>query len=361
MITVQIVILVEDGFVPTELALVQDVFRIANRLEGGAFFSTVIGTSSGSELVEGDGGMMLRARTWAGDWPNIPNHLIVLGGCGVRRTFPRMQARFNWLDRLGCRVVLLSDAASEWKKLFPEAAGITTHWENHQLLRDADLATDRDLPLYSQRNRITTAAGMMATADAVLGAIVASYSSFLAQATARVLLMDRIRGGETSQPRSEHDTISLRHAKIERVIAAMEENLAVPVPISELAGIAGYSTRQLERRFNRVFGQAPAAFYRSLRLRRGKVLLEQTDLSITEIAVICGFSGSSTFAKIFARDYGVTPKRWRDQLAVNAICNSVIPKPEGRKNAPLALSACSSRASANPFGTNGALVKRAGH
>lgn len=298
---INVSVLVEPGFVPTELSLVQDVLRIANRLSQTLVFRTEYCTSFGDELVEGLGGLLVRAKS-INDLPvDVPDHFIALGGAGLQNKFGKLRFWIRSLEQKGCQIPLLSDAALEWKRLNPDDLDVTTHWEDHQLMRDINQTDCVVLPLYSQSNRFTSGAGMMATADVVLNTIVAPRSDVLAQTVSRVLLMQAIRKHDVDQPRSENDITLLKQAGLERVIQLMEENLESPLSIALLAEMSGCSIRQLERRFQNAVNCGPKKFYRSLRLKRGKALLEHTAASITEIAISLGFSSSSSFLRLFAR------------------------------------------------------------
>jgi len=313
-----VTILVAEGFVPTELALVQDVLRIASRLDQNLSFATQICSADKSELVEGLGGMLVRAKPFSVDDTRLPDYLIVLGGTGIRACFNQLRTRLRWIERMDKNILLLSDAASAWLRLYPYCENMTTHWEIQQLNRDANCSPDQILPLFSRTSRVVTAAGMMSAADVVLSRIVAPLSVRLAQSVGHVMLMDRIREGDASQPRSENAVNALRLVKLEPVIAAMEKHLETPLMMDELSAIAGVSIRHLERRFKAATGQTPTAFYRSLRLRRARSLIEQTDLTISEITFACGFGCSSNFSRNFAREFGTTPTQRRSQLAAVA-------------------------------------------
>lgn len=313
MTTINIIVLVESGFVPTELSLVQDVFRIANRLSQTFSFSVQYSTSLGDEMVEGLGGIFIKAKPITSLSTEVPDHFIVLGGPGLqnKNKFEKPRSWIRHFERKGCRILLLSDAALEWKRYNPDNPDVTTHWEDQQWVRDTNQTGCTPLPLYSQNNRLTSAAGMVATADVVLNTIVAPLSGVLAQGVSHVLLMPAIRGHDVDQPRSENDIALLQQAGLGRVIQLMEENLETPLSISLLAEMSGCSLRQLERRFQNVVSCGPNSFYRSLRLKRGKALLEHTAMSITEIAVSLGFSSNSSFSRLYAREYGITPSRAR--------------------------------------------------
>lgn len=308
---VHVTLFVTKGFIATELALAHDILRIANRLHGETIFVPKICTTGEGGVVEGMGGVMYRAEPLRKDENHLPNHLVVLGGFGIRAEFNHLRPYLRWVERMGSHILLLSEAASEWVRLYPDNEYLTAHWEVHQLEAEADTLGVRDLPLYSRDRRISTAAGMMSTADVFLNQIVAPVSQPLAQAVAQVLLINTIRGTEAVQPRSEYDVAILKHLGLEPAITAMECNMSEPLGMTEIASEAGFSIRQLERKFKTAFGQTPAAFYRSLRLRRARALIEQTAMSIVEIAESCGFGSSSSFAKMFVREFGVSPSRLR--------------------------------------------------
>ncbi|WP_113912817.1 GlxA family transcriptional regulator [Roseovarius dicentrarchi] len=360
MTTVQITILVEQGFVPTELALVQDVLRIAGRLGQGIRFDTQVCTTAGNDLIEGMGGMFIRAQPLALGEEVMPDHLIVLGGAGITARFAQLRARLRWSERMGLNIILMSDAASEWQRLNPEGGQLTSHWEDHQLWSTALCHQGGDLALFSTSGRITTAAGMMSAADVILGQIVAPRSSWLAQAVGNILLMDRIRDGAARQPRSENDVNALRLVNLETTIAAMEGNLEDPLSTTDLAALAGLSVRQFERRFRNALGQSPMAFYRTLRLRRAKALIEQTAMKITEISVACGFGSPSGFSKHYANMFGVSPSRRRTQLSAKAVPFGPTSNTQGYQDAPVPFSAHPPCPSVHAAGADETPVRRTG-
>jgi len=280
----------------------------------------------------------------------------VLGGAGIRKNLSPHSAKLRWLERVGSHILLLSDAAYEWKRLNAQDDNLTTHWENQQLLRDTLVDMAQSPPLFTRSGRITTAAGMVATADVVLSEIIAPLSKQLAQATSHMLVMNGVREGTAPQPRSTLDTNCHRVWRLDAVIRHIEQNIETPVRLSDLARVAGTSVRQLERRFEKVIGQTPIAFYRTLRLRRSRVMVEQTATSISEIAVACGFGCASTFARMFLREFGRSPTQLRHHLIARST-RSLIAKEHD--HAPLSLSAPAPCAPANPAGTNGPLVQGA--
>lgn len=355
MVCTRVVILVETGFVGTELALVMDILRIANRLGNEEQFSIQICSLSGSALIESlGGGMLVRATPFLSHQASPPDHIVVLGGSGIRDSLGPHSARLRWLERVGSHILLLSDSAYEWKRLNSPDGRFTTHWENQQLLRDTLVDLGQSPPLFARNGRITTAAGMAATADVILAEIVAPISRQLAQATSHMLVMNGMRDGTAPQPRSALDTNCHRVWRLDAVIRHMEQNIETPACLSELARVARTSVRQLERRFEKAIGQTPVAFYRSLRLRRSRVMVEQTSTSVSEIAIACGFGSASTFSRVFIREFGQSPSQLRRHLIAHASKSISQKEPV---HAPLPLSSPAPCASSDPSRTNGAFVQ----
>ena len=71
------------------------------------------------------------------------------------------------------------------------------------------------------------------------------------------------------------------------------------------------STRQLERLFRRYLNRSPKRYYMELRLQKARNLLMQTDMSVINVALACGFSSPSHFSKCYRAFYGRTPYRER--------------------------------------------------
>lgn len=71
------------------------------------------------------------------------------------------------------------------------------------------------------------------------------------------------------------------------------------------------STRQLERLFRRYLNRSPKRYYMELRLAKARNLLQQTDMSVINVALACGFASPSHFSKCYRAFYRTTPYRER--------------------------------------------------
>ena len=85
-------------------------------------------------------------------------------------------------------------------------------------------------------------------------------------------------------------------------------------PSACIAEEVGISTRQLERLFGRYLNTSPKRYMMEMRLHRARNLIVQTEQSIAEIAMACGFKSTSHFTKTFRAHYGRTPLSQRTTL-----------------------------------------------
>lgn len=104
--------------------------------------------------------------------------------------------------------------------------------------------------------------------------------------------------------------------KLAPALAYIEAHFREELAISGLAALSHYSERQFLRLFKEVTGCLPLQYITRLRLQAACVLLKDTDLTVTEIAGRCGYTDSGYFSRLFQREYGVSPRRYRKGLDV---------------------------------------------
>jgi AraC family carnitine catabolism transcriptional activator len=79
----------------------------------------------------------------------------------------------------------------------------------------------------------------------------------------------------------------------------------------DLAAIGGISRRQLERLFRAHLGDTPTGYYLKLRLRRARHLLEQTEMSVLQVALASGFDSAPYFSRAYRALFGRSPREDR--------------------------------------------------
>lgn len=100
-------------------------------------------------------------------------------------------------------------------------------------------------------------------------------------------------------------------APVERAKAFIESHFSQPVSLGDIASAASMSRYHLSRLFQRELGFSPHEYLVETRLRAAKSRLSDSDASIEQIAIDCGFSCSSNFIRSFRQNTGMTPLQFR--------------------------------------------------
>lgn len=98
---------------------------------------------------------------------------------------------------------------------------------------------------------------------------------------------------------------------LRRIYEWVEEHLADPLTLVELAAVAGLSEFHFARMFRHSVNMAPHQYVMQRRMVRAEALVANSPLSLTEIALCCGFSSSSHFSNRFKAALGCTPGQLR--------------------------------------------------
>lgn len=161
------------------------------------------------------------------------------------------------------------------------------------------------------RQRITCAGGAGAF-DVAAWIIERHLGRAVAQKCLHILVVDRARPPTTAQPHPP-SMRAVRDERVRRAMLLIEQNLANPLAVTEIAERLGITARHLERLFHGELRISPAQYGRQTRLNYGRFLLMQSDRSIRDIALECGFSDSSHFTREFRVAFGYLPSRARSQ------------------------------------------------
>lgn len=99
--------------------------------------------------------------------------------------------------------------------------------------------------------------------------------------------------------------------KVTKVIALMSENLHREHTPATLAASVNLSTSRLRHLFKDETGHTLVEYMRLLRVRKAADLLATTFLSVKEIMCEAGLTNQSHFVRVFKKEYGLTPTRYR--------------------------------------------------
>ncbi len=105
-------------------------------------------------------------------------------------------------------------------------------------------------------------------------------------------------------------------SRVDAAIIFINEHLADDLNLEHVAQAAHFSPFHFHRIFTVTIGETPHEFINRVRLERAaNMLVKMESLSITEIALACGFSSSATFARSFKKHFGVTASAYRERGA----------------------------------------------
>ena len=91
-------------------------------------------------------------------------------------------------------------------------------------------------------------------------------------------------------------------------------NLDGSVPLKDVARECGLSVSHFSRAFRRTVGAAPHNWLLTRRIEIAKEKLRHTRLSLSDIALACGFADQSHLTRVFTRVVGLSPGAWRRAL-----------------------------------------------
>ncbi|MBM7342788.1 helix-turn-helix domain-containing protein [Pantoea coffeiphila] len=114
--------------------------------------------------------------------------------------------------------------------------------------------------------------------------------------------------------RQAERTVSGHQQDVERirlVLAILQQDLASPPALPELARQVGISETRLKRLFRELHGSPVFACLRELRLLQARHLIESGDLPLAEIALQVGMRSGGYFARAYRARFGLLPHEAR--------------------------------------------------
>lgn len=124
-----------------------------------------------------------------------------------------------------------------------------------------------------------------------------------------LLLMDDIRSQYQEKPNFGFEYQN----RLRSMLSYIHNHYKEKILLSQIAEAAGISEREASRCFQKNIGQSPMEYLIKYRLNQAKKLLAESNMTITEISYLCGFTDSAYFGKTFRKLYGMTPGSYRIQ------------------------------------------------
>jgi AraC family transcriptional regulator, transcriptional activator FtrA len=311
--TVSVVLI--EGAAPFEFGVVCEVFGIDRTEEGvPAFDFRVCGERPGEPLRSEVGVSFVPEHGLAA---TEDADLVVVPAAPVRGDYP--PAVLDALRAAAARGAVLLSVCSGVFIL--GAAGLldgrkcTTHWRHVEQLRERfpSASIDGDV-LFVDDGDLISSAGTAAGIDACLHLVRRELGSAVAATIARRMVVPPQRDGGQRQfvempvPECSGDSL-------EPVLNWMLQHLDREHTVAALARRAALSERTFARRFVAETGTSPQRWLSAQRVLHARHLLEQTGLTVDEVARAAGFGTPALLRHHFHRAVGVTPTDYRRTFA----------------------------------------------
>jgi len=307
-------LLVVPGSSLLTLASAVEPLRAANRQAGRTVFDWRFVSVDGTAPVTSSGiawpvsGKHVAAMT--------PDVLAIIAGFGAAQMTDRKLIAHIYRAARNTPVVIGIESGA-WllaRAGLLEDHRAATHWEDFEEFATAfpnvDLRPDR----YVTDGRFITTSGASPTFDLMVDLVRKVLGHPAALDVASSFVHDDLRAAGDPQVNvtlgdANHDP------RLVRSIRIMETHIDAPVSIAAIAKRVSMSARGLEQLFARQLGETPGSYFLSLRLAAARRLVNDTRLSMTDIASRTGFSSAPAFSRAFSRQFGVSPSASRKRPA----------------------------------------------
>jgi len=289
--------------------------RIANRCAGRTLYSWSIHSEDGGPVAASNG-MTLLTDGPIGEDAFAPTVLVCSSFNHESHTSPRI---LQWLKKLAGQGVMLGGIDTGPFVLaragLLDGYRVTLHWESIPAFRELYPGIETTTELYEIDRRRLTSSGGTATMDLMLRFIAEDHGAELATAVSEQLIHQRVRSKSDHQRMNLAARLGVHNPTLVQAVEHMSRNIERPVAVTDIAEHCSISQRQLERLFAEQLDSSPNGYYLRLRLEHARELLQDTDRSVLEVALACGFGSCASLSRAYRRHYGVPPSRDRRRLA----------------------------------------------
>jgi transcriptional regulator GlxA family with amidase domain len=311
-----IVLVVFDGAEAIDLAGPASVFSKAEELRPGTYRLHIASPAGGT--VQTNSGLSICGTQKLDQLPHEIDTLVVVGG-----------------DEAPLRAAILEQGVSQWlKKVGPDtrriasvcsgafalaAAGLlngrqaTTHWSAldllEQLCPQVRVLRDR---IYVHDGPVWTSAGVTTSIELALALVEDDLGHAIPMEIAKKLALPMLRGGEQTLLSPTLQAQDAASHRVRELLAWISTHLQDDLCVEALAQRVQMSPRHFARAFAAETGCTPARFVEQARVTAAAQLLRRTTWTQDRIAARSGFRSVDTLQRAFARQFGVTPRAYRE-------------------------------------------------
>lgn len=309
------VVLAYDGLCTFEFGVAVEIFGLPRPEMGDDWYQFAVASVDGGEL-RATGGIRILAD---GDLRLLETAdlVVVPGWRGLDEPVPEALCQaLRAAHARGCQLLSICSGV-----FVLAASGLldgrkaTTHWRYTQALKTRFPAiTVVEDVLYQDEGDILTSAGSAAGIDLCLHVVRRNYGMEAANRVARRLVIPPHRDGSQTQQLSRPVAQLRESQRLGQLFDYLHQHQAVSHTVESLALRVGMSQRTFLRRFQDATGTTPARWLLTARLQRAKDYLENSRLSIDNIAEQTGFGQSATLRHHFRQQFALSPAQYRKQF-----------------------------------------------
>ena len=307
--------LIFPGFPMACLTSAIEPLRAANEITGRrAFRWSVIAedrapVASSAEVMFEPGLTLAEAR-------NLDYLFFLSSPTGWFRNPRAAGAGVRWLARQGVPVGGFSGGIFPLARLgLLDGHGCSVHWCYDAAFNAAHPGVQARAEVMTIDHGRITAAGATAVFDLMLKLIEDDLGPEVMTEVACWFQHPVVRGPDVMQRRPGwrvDRTQDLMPRAVAAAIRLFAAHIDQPLTIAEVALRVGQSARQLDRAFQRSTGVTPLRYYRMIRLKQARQLVQFSDASITSVALAVGYAASTPMVRHYVEEFGLTPKADRD-------------------------------------------------
>jgi transcriptional regulator GlxA family with amidase domain len=322
----RIALLAYEGCMGLEIFGITDLLLVANHVaqamgrRGKAAFEVRVVSLQGRS-VKAAGGIMLGAQAPRGkfDWLIVPG-LEVVQGTEWPAKLARLQPELAYIQRSFARGTQIASVCVG-SFLLAEAGLLQDRQATTAWIMARDLTARypqvkvNPHALLQEDGGIITSGAITSTFDLALHLIKRTLGAQIASATARIALLPKPRSSQAPFMDAQLIAPQANPAKSfsSSVSQWLEKRLQEPFNLTRLAEAFHVSPRTLMRRVKAETGYSPLTLLQQERINKAKHLLQSTTWSIVKIVEAVGYTDPATFSRLFAREVGETPARYRSR------------------------------------------------
>ncbi len=189
----------------------------------------------------------------------------------------------------------------------------TTWWLAPALARLAPDCTVDAARMVCADGQVVTAGAAFAHADLMLHLLRERCGPALSETVARMLLLEH---RQSQSPFVVPEVLAGGHALVAQLTARLEKSLPDVPPISQLARELCVSEKTLSRHVRRATGKSTSGLVQSVKLRRARTLLENSRMTVEQIASEVGYRDATALRRLMRKTAGASPRQFRATTTV---------------------------------------------